>query len=253
MTPDGEWLVYSLRENGALWKSRRNGTQRAELTAVPPGALAPEWSPDAREVLFTAFFLDRKPQLYMVPSAGGTPHAILTGRSAGSSRSGDWSPDGKQILFDFFDEHGSNLRILDRASSSISTVPDSQQLEAPRWSPDGKHIAAINRKTHQIVLYTLEKKQWRVMAQAVDVRGMRWSANSDSIYYQEMSDPEQAIYRIRLDHPVPEKIFGFGRILDSMASQCHFTGVAPDGSVYATLDRGGTDGDSTGADDCHWR
>jgi len=30
-------------------------------------------------------------------------------------------------------------------------------------------------------------------------------------------------------------------MFDSMASQCHFTGVAPDGSVYATLDRGGTD------------
>src|SRR6516225_7221453 len=57
VTPDGEWLVYSLRENGALWKSRRTGRERIELTASAPGALAPQWSPDGREVLFTGFFL----------------------------------------------------------------------------------------------------------------------------------------------------------------------------------------------------
>jgi len=241
VTPDGEWLVYSLRENGALWKSRKNGKERVELTARPPGALAPQWSPDGKEVLFTAFFLDARPQLYVVPSAGGTPHATLPKGTAGSSQSGDWSPDGKQIVFDLFDRDGWNLRILDRASSTVIALPDSQQLEQPRWSPDGKYIAAINGTTHRVVLYTLDKKQWRVIAEPGDARGMRWSADGNFIYYQEMSDPEQAVYRVRIGHPGPEKVFGFGRMFDSMASQCHFTGVAPDGSVYATLDRGGTD------------
>jgi DNA-binding winged helix-turn-helix (wHTH) protein/Tol biopolymer transport system component len=241
VTPDGEWLVYSLRENGALWKSRRNGQERVELTARPPGALAPQWSPDGKEVLFTAFFLEPRPQLYVVPSAGGTPHAILPERTPGMSQSGDWSPNGKQIVFDLFDRGESDLRILDRESFAIRPLPDSRRLEQPRWSPDGKYIAAINGTTHQMVLYSLDKKEWRVIAEAGDAHGMRWSADGNFIYYQEMADPEQAIYRVRLGRPLPEKVFGFGRMFDSMASQCHFTGVAPDGSLYATLDRGGTD------------
>jgi Tol biopolymer transport system component/DNA-binding winged helix-turn-helix (wHTH) protein len=241
VTPDGEWLVYSLRENGALWKSRRNGKERIELTALPPGALAPEWSPDGKEILFTAFFLEKRPQLFIVPSAGGIPHAILPAGAAGSSQSGDWSPDGSQILFDYSERGESSLRILDRALAKTEILPGSQQFVQARWSPDGKHIAAIDGKTRQIVLYSLDQKKWSVIADAGNTQGMRWSADGNYVYYQELGDPEQAVYRIRLGRPLPEKILGFGRMLASMASQCHFTGVAPDGSIYATVDRGGTD------------
>jgi Tol biopolymer transport system component/DNA-binding winged helix-turn-helix (wHTH) protein len=242
VTPDGEWLVYSLRESGALWKSRRNGKQRSELTALPPGALAPEWSPDGKEILFTAFLLDKRSQLYIVPSSGGTPHPILPAAALGSIQTGDWSPDGKRIVFDY-SEHGDlNIRILDRASANIETLPDSQGIVQPRWSPDGKRVVALNSKTHQIVLYALDEKKWSVLAEAASAQGLRWSSDGTYIYYQEMGDPEQAVYRIRPANPsVPEKIVGFGRMLNSLASQCHFTGVAPDGSIYVTLDRGGTD------------
>ncbi len=241
VTSDGEWLVYSLRENGALWKSRRNGKERMELTALPPGALAPQWSPDGKEVLFTAFFLETLPQLFVVPSAGGTPRALLPNGLRGSTQSGDWSPDGSQILFDYFEQDASDLRILDRVSGKIRKVPDSQGLSQARWSPDGKHIAAINSKTHQIMLYSFDSNQWSVMAEAGNAQGMRWSADGNFVYYQELGDPEQSVYRIRLGRSQGEKVLGFSRFLGSMASQCHFTGVAPDGSIYATLDRGGTD------------
>jgi Tol biopolymer transport system component/DNA-binding winged helix-turn-helix (wHTH) protein len=240
VTPDGEWLVYSLRENGALWKSRRNGKERVELTASSPGALAPQWSPDGNEVLFTEFFLTRRPQLYLVPSNGGTPHPLLSGSASGSSRSGDWSADGKLVLFDYFEGDVSDLRIMERDSGRVEPLPDSQGLVGPRWSPDGKYIAAINSRTHDILLYTIATKKWSVLAEAINAQGMRWSADSNYVYFQEMADAEQSVYRVRVGRAL-EKVVGFKDFLGSMASQCHFTGVAPDGSVYATVDRGGTD------------
>ncbi|HXT26128.1 MAG TPA: winged helix-turn-helix domain-containing protein [Candidatus Eisenbacteria bacterium] len=241
VTADGEWLVYSLRENGALWKSRRTGKERIELTASTPGALAPQWSPDGNEVLFTGFFLAKRPQLYLVPSNGGIPRALLHDLSKGSTRSGDWSSDGKLILFDYFEGDRSDLRIAERDSGKMETLPDSQGLIQPRWSPDGKFIAAINSKTHDILLYSLATKKWSLLAESTNVQGMRWSADSNYVYYQEMADTEQSIYRVRLGRALPEKVVGFKDYLGSLASQCHFTGVAPDGSIYATVDRGGTD------------
>ena len=241
VTADGEWLVYSLRENGALWKSRRTGKERVELTAAAPGALAPQWSPDGNEVLFTGFFLAKRPQLYLVPSNGGIPRALLSDPSTGSTRSGDWSSDGKLILFDYFEGEASDLRILERDSGKVEKLPDSQGLIQPRWSPDGKFIAAINSRTHDILLYTLATKKWSLLAESTNAQGMRWSADSNYVYYQEMADTEQSVYRVRLGRALPEKVAGFKDYLGTMASQCHFTGVAPDGSIYATVDRGGTD------------
>jgi dipeptidyl aminopeptidase/acylaminoacyl peptidase len=240
VTPDGEWLVYSLRESGALWKSRRNGKERIELTPASPGALAPQWSPDEKEILFTAFFLDKRPRLYVVPSEGGTPRALVPD-NAGSSRSGDWSSDGKRILFDYAEGDRSEVRILQRETGMQETLPNSEDLTQPRWSPDGKRIAAINSRTGDILVYTLDTRKWSIAAEATSAQGMRWSADSNFVYFQETADPEQSVFRVRLGRALPEKVFGFGEFLGSMASQCRFTGVAPDGSIYATVDRGGTD------------
>jgi Periplasmic component of the Tol biopolymer transport system len=203
--------------------------------------LAPQWSPDGSEVLFTEFFLTRRPQLYLVPSNGGIPHPLLNGAASGSSRSGDWSSDGKLVLFDYFEGDDSDLRIMERESEKVETLPDSQGLVAPRWSPDGKYIAAINSRTHDILLYTIATKKWSVLAEAINAQGMRWSADSNYVYFQEMADAEQSVYRVRVGRALAEKVVGFKDYIGSMASQCHFTGVAPDGSVYATVDRGGTD------------
>ena len=241
VTPDGEWLVYSLRENGALWKSRRTGRERIELTASAPGALAPQWSPDGREVLFTGFFLAKRPQLYLVPSNGGIPRALLSDPAKGSARSGDWAPDGKLILFDYFEGEASELRTVERDSGKVNKLPESQGLVQPRWSPDGRFIVGINSKTHDLLLFTLATQKWSVLAESTNAQGMRWSADSNYVYYQEMADPEQSVYRVRLGRALPEKVAGFRYYLGSMASECHFTGVAPDGAIYATVDRGGTD------------
>jgi hypothetical protein len=91
------------------------------------------------------------------------------------------------------------------------------------------------------LLYTIATKKWSVLAEAINAQGMRWSADSNYVYFQEMADTEQSVYRVRVGRALAEKVVGFKDYIGSMASQCHFTGVAPDGSVYATVDRGGTD------------
>jgi len=63
---DGQWVIYAARENGTLWKSRIDGSNRMQLMAGATGAFAPHWSPDQKQILFTGFLLDKQPRLYVV-------------------------------------------------------------------------------------------------------------------------------------------------------------------------------------------
>lgn len=243
-SPDGNWIVYSLRGNGALWKSRRDGTQRIELTPRSPGAFAPQWSADGKEILFTGFFLENKPQLYLVPADGGQPKRVLPKESTGTTLSGDWSPDGKRIVLEYQEQNADSkpdIRVLDPKTGQVTILPSSEGLTRPRWSPTGSQIAAVNQYTHRIVLYDEAQKQWSFLTDAQKPLGMRWSADGMYLYFQDGGDPELGIFRVNWKTLKAERVMGFGPQLGGLATTCHFIGVGPDGSIYATMDRGGTD------------
>jgi Tol biopolymer transport system component len=87
---DGQWVVYAARENGTLWKSRIDGSNRVQLMSGATGAFAPHWSPDQKEILFTGFLLDKQPRLYVVSAQGGSPKPVLPRANRWASVSGDW-------------------------------------------------------------------------------------------------------------------------------------------------------------------
>lgn len=243
-SPDGEWIVYALRQNGTLWKSRKDGSGRLELTSTSPGAYAPSWSPNGKQILFTAFLLGRQPQLYLVPSGGGVPRPALPAGTPGMTLSGDWSPDSAHIIMDYTpqDKNGqSQLQILDLARGVVTKLAGTEGLTQPRWSPDGHHLAAVEMRTHRILLGDEEGKVWTYLAEAAVPSGIHWSDDGKALYFQDSGEPEKSVYRVRIASRAKEKILGFGPWLTSGAAQCHFTGVGPDGSIYATIDHGGTD------------
>jgi|SRR5690348_162600 len=243
-SPDGQSIVYALRQNGTIWKSARDGSGRLELTSTSPGAYAPSWSPDGKQILFTAFLLGNRPQLYVVASGGGVPRPILPASASGATLSGDWSPDGSRIVMDYAardNDSTSQLQILDVRSGAVQRLPGTDGLTQPRWSPDGRHLAAVEQRTHRILLSDENGKVWAFLTEVQDPSSLYWSADGKALYFQDSGDPQKTVYRIRISSRAKEKILGFGPWLTNGAAQCHFTGVGPDGSVYATIDHGGTD------------
>jgi Tol biopolymer transport system component/DNA-binding winged helix-turn-helix (wHTH) protein len=245
-SPDEQWIVYALRQNGTLWKSRKDGTGRVELTSTPPGAFAPSWSPDGKKILFTAFLLGKQPQLYLVPSEGGAPRPVLPRGMTGATHSGDWSPDSRRIVMDYSEPGGkgnSYLQILDITNGSITKLNGTEGLWQPRWAPDGKHMAAVDQHSHRIIVSDENGGDWTYLATAKNPREIYWSSDSKWLYFQDLGDPEQSVFRVGVgkDNSKAEKILGFGAWLESGAAQCRFTGLGPHGSLYATIDHGGTD------------
>ena len=241
---DGQWVVYAARENGTLWKSRIDGSNRVQLTAGGSGAFAPHWSPDQKQILFTGFLLDKQPRLYVVAASGGAPKSVLPSNNKWSSVSGDWRTDGRQIVLDVQDtESGKepNIRILDLESNQLTELTGSEGLLEPRWSADGRYIAALNPGKKQVWLYDCKRLTWSVLAEANFPSALRWSPGGDALYFQDTDEVEESVFRVPMATREVERVTRLGDLLSSGATRCIFTGLSPDGSVYVTVDHGDVD------------
>lgn len=67
-----------------------------QLTYAKEGASNPVWSPDGKTLAFVRS-VDNKPQIFLLPMAGGEPVQLTKSKTGASNPK--WSPDGKQILF----------------------------------------------------------------------------------------------------------------------------------------------------------
>src|SRR5439155_1168447 len=47
---DGQWVAYVTFPEGALWRSKSDGSQRLQLTYPPLTPVGPRWSPDGQKI-----------------------------------------------------------------------------------------------------------------------------------------------------------------------------------------------------------
>lgn len=111
LSPDGQWVVYVVRSietkpdaaddwvyRTQLWLAATNGkTPPRPLTHGTARNSAPVWSPDGTKLAFVRAVEKEKPQIYVLPIAGGEARPVTKMETgAGGPR---WSPDGAKILF----------------------------------------------------------------------------------------------------------------------------------------------------------
>src|ERR1700730_3812938 len=109
-----------------------------------------------------------------------------------------WSPDGKKIAFGGppADPHTS-IRIFDVRANQISTLPDSTGLFSPRWSPDGRYLAAMPFASRSLMLFDFANQKWEEIAK-ISMGFPNWSKNSDYVYFlHEENQPSVMRVRIR--------------------------------------------------------
>jgi Tol biopolymer transport system component len=94
---DGSWITYVLYPEGTLWRSRADGSERQQLTYSPMNAALAHWSPDGRQIAFSASGPGRPWRVFVISADGGTPQPISS--SDESETDPTWSADGQTITF----------------------------------------------------------------------------------------------------------------------------------------------------------
>ncbi|MGA7234077.1 MAG: winged helix-turn-helix domain-containing protein [Bryobacteraceae bacterium] len=236
---DGEWVAYTSYPEAKLWRSRADGTERLQLTPPQMHVSLPRWSPDGRWIAFYARMPGRPVQIYLVPAAGG-PTELL---HAASNQQIDpsWSADGNSLVFERapWEQRGggraTEIDLIDVKTRNISVLPGSEGLVSPRWSPDGRFIAAMPSDSSGLVLFNVRSQTWKKLIQ-LRIGYPNWSHDGKYIYFDRFSKPK-GIGRVRVSDGSIESILT-AKMGDEIWNIDSWTGLSPDDSVLLLRDAG---------------
>jgi Tol biopolymer transport system component/DNA-binding winged helix-turn-helix (wHTH) protein len=148
ISPDGRYVVYSLREGEKQSLNIRQVATGSDVQILPPDEVwisGLTFSPDAN---YIDFVRSEKPDftdthLYRIPALGGTPHLAMQG---GIDFASSYSPDGRQFVFLRADSDLGKVDVLiakvDGSDERVlATRPYRDEFIGVAWSPNGKTVA----------------------------------------------------------------------------------------------------------------
>jgi serine/threonine protein kinase/Tol biopolymer transport system component len=237
---DGQWVTYVSYREGTLWRSRADGSERFQLTYPPMYPVLPRWSPDGKKIIFFEFArgADKPARMYELSSEGGSPQPLLP-EDTTQQLDPNWSPDGKKIIFaGESNDPTSAVHVLDVASRQVSSLPGSQGLYSPRWSPDGRYVSAFSADSKTLLLFDFQTQKWSELASG-SLSWLNWSHDGKYVYVLDFRG-KNAVVRIRINDRTTEQIVD----LKDFVTVGRYGGclaLAPDDSPLLLRDTGSQD------------
>ena len=117
-------------------------------------------------------------KISIISRDGGAPQDVLA--ESHGQIDANWSRDGRRIMFGYLRvEGGGSIRIVNLSTQEVTTVPGSDGLFSPRWSPDGRYIAALSIDNTRLMLFDYKTRRWSTLAQEEGAGTVDLSSCSD--------------------------------------------------------------------------
>lgn len=122
------------------------------------------------------------------------------------------------------------IQIVDLQTKQLRTLPSSEGLFSPRWSPDGKYIAAMTLDEKHLMLFDTKSQQWKLLAE-LPLSDPVWSANGLAVYALGLTDPRRPIYRVSAPEGRVEEVAALGDFRAGETIDYTFSGLMPDNTL----------------------
>lgn len=146
------------------------------LTGSSTQDMAPEWSPDGKQVVFYSAGENRTPGIYAVDDNGENPRLVLETERfmpGGGPSELAWSPDSTTLAFTQVDDNQQrHVHALDMASGAVTQLTFNNSIDlTPVWSPDSQWVAFSSHfntpygRRAQICIVRVTGEGWRCLEQ----------------------------------------------------------------------------------------
>jgi Tol biopolymer transport system component len=240
---DGEWAAYITYPEGALWRSKVDGSQRLQLTFPPVVSGLPRWSPDGKQIAYVRAEPGQPFSIYVVSRDGGRLQSLLSDEF--EQMDPDWLDENSLVFGNLapFSQpgtpHPAGIHVLDLKAHKVSILRGSEGLWAPRVSPDGHYVVAQSEEGSRLMLLDLTTHKTVQLASADQAGWPEWSRDSKYVFFFNWRSGERpGIFRVRVSdrHLLEIASLNDIQLVGGVSGEWH--GLAPDNSPLLLRDIG---------------
>ncbi len=246
VSPDGKWILYVSYPDHTLWRSRSDGSERAQLTFPPMMVFFPGISPDGTKVVFNGLTASGL-GIYVLNMEGGTPEKV-----ADVGHDPTWSPDGNSLAYAAIAPgnhywgagHWLDIQILDLRTKRISAIPSQGNRWGVWWPQPNKLVTTSSDGTDSLFVFDFATQKWSRLGEQFEVDDYVPSRDGKYLYTFTSGLDSLKVRRIRASDLQVEKVADNTRLRlvsdDSLgqAGSGEWMGLALDGSPTLTRDLG---------------
>jgi eukaryotic-like serine/threonine-protein kinase len=204
---NGQWVAYVSYPDGILWRSKLDGSDKLQLSSTVVYAMLPVWYSDGQNILFYGVAQGGTAKIYTVPATGGTPKPLMPDFS-GPQADPSLSPDGSSLAFSGWAGVGDAVHILNMKTRQVTTLPDSEGMFSPRWSPGGRYLLAMPSDSSGLMLYDFKARKWSALYKGVAAYP-HWSHDGRYVYflvYLRQGAGDNKVNRVQVPAGKPEQV-----------------------------------------------